>query len=361
VPSLRTIRRSHGLGLLVTALGVLLFVQTVRRAGFDSILDGLGRAGIGFLLILALSAVRHVVRALAWTWCVDPPARLPLSDAFVAHVTGDALGNITPLGIAISEPAKAMWVRRKVSLVAGGAALTIENVIYSVSVLPIFLAGTLALPFAFESSPVIRWTSVAMLVACSVALAIVVVALLRKSRAASDSLAWVADRGILSQAIGPRLAAVREAEDLIHRFSDRGARRLARVALLDAIYHASAIAEVYVTLLLLALPVTLLTAFILEYVNRVITVAFKFMPMRLGVDEAGSGLAAGLLHLGAANGVTLAIIRKGRVLCWTVLGLVFLATRSVGATSAPPPPGEAREGERASGLPLKPTQGPAGR
>lgn len=52
--------------------------------------------------------------------------------------------------------------------------------------------------------------------------------------------------------------------------------------------------------------------------------------MRLGVDEAGTGLAARLLNLGMASGVTLAIMRKGRVLCWTVLGVLFLAGRTLG-------------------------------
>ena len=39
-------------------------------------------------------------------------------------------------------------------------------------------------------------------------------------------------------------------------------------------------------------PPTLFTAFILESVNRVITMAFKFIPLRMGVDEAGTGKEA---------------------------------------------------------------------
>lgn len=325
------ILRSFPFGLLVTAVGVALFVQTVRSAGLAAILDGLRRAGVGFVVILCLSAIRHLARALAWTWCVDPPARLPIRHALVAHITGDALGNLTPLGVAISEPTKAMWVRNHVPLVAAGAALTIENVIYSASVLPIFLAGTVLLPFAFQATSAIRWASAAMLVLCAMALGMVVLAVLKKWRLASGALRWMADKGLFARFIAPRLDAVREAEDLIHRFTAGGTRRLIGVSLVELVYHASAIGEVYVTLMLLGLNVTWLTAFILEYVNRVITVAFKFMPMRIGVDEAGTGLAARLLNLGTANGVTLAIIRKGRVLCWTVLGMLFLAGRTLGS------------------------------
>jgi hypothetical protein len=72
-----------------------------------------------------------------------------------------------------------------------------------------------------------------------------------------------------------------------------------------------------------------LTAFVLEYINRVITVVFKFVPMRLGVDEAASGFLAQVLGFGTAPGVTLAIVRKARILCWTALGIVFLIRRGL--------------------------------
>jgi hypothetical protein len=87
--------------------------------------------------------------------------------------------------------------------------------------------------------------------------------------------------------------------------------------------------------------VPLVTAFVLEFVNRTITIAFQFVPMWLGVDEAGTGLIATALHLGAAVGVGLALIRKARVMLWTALGLglVFaLSSWSSVATRYTPEP-----------------------
>ena len=60
-------------------------------------------------------------------------------------------------------------------------------------------------------------------------------------------------------------------------------------------YHAAGVAEIYVTLAWLVAPPTWLVAFIFETVNRLINVVFKFVPMRLGVDEAGSGILASVL------------------------------------------------------------------
>jgi len=55
---------------------------------------------------------------------------------------------------------------------------------------------------------------------------------------------------------------------------------------------------------------TLLTAFVLEYVNRTITVVFQFVPMWLGVDEAGTGLMTAAIGLTGATGV--ALVREVR-------------------------------------------------
>jgi hypothetical protein len=63
--------------------------------------------------------------------------------------------------------------------------------------------------------------------------------------------------------------------------------------------------------------------------NRLINVAFKFVPLRLGVDEAGSGLLAQILGYGSAVGVTLALVRKVRMLVWTGVGVIFLASRGL--------------------------------
>src|SRR5258705_2064259 len=63
--------------------------------------------------------------------------------------------------------------------------------------------------------------------------------------------------------------------------------------------------------------------------NRTVIIAFQFVPLWLGVDEAGTGLVTTALHLGATAGIGLALIRKARVVVWTGLGLgLFFLPRS---------------------------------
>ena len=99
------------------------------------------------------------------------------------------------------------------------------------------------------------------------------------------------------------------------------------------------VAETYLTVAML-LPAdtapTLLGAFLLESINRFIQVAFKFVPMRLGVDEAGTGLLTQVLYGASALGVTLAVVRKARMLVWTGIGVAFLGLRGISRREATP-------------------------
>ena len=86
--------------------------------------------------------------------------------------------------------------------------------------------------------------------------------------------------------------------------------------------------EVYITLewLLVDRHPTLVEAIAFEALNRVITAAFKFVPFRVGIDEASAGALAPVLSVNPAAGVALAVVRKVRNLFWAALGLVPVAT-----------------------------------
>ena len=115
------------------------------------------------------------------------------------------------------------------------------------------------------------------------------------------------------------------------------------ILLLEACFHLAGICEIYVTLSFISpdQPPTLLTAFILEAVNRVITLAFKFIPLRLGVDEAGTGKVSKASLFTEATGVTLAIVRKARDVFWAGVGMAFLVQRGLSLRTV------AREAEQA--------------
>src|SRR5262245_37491394 len=127
---------------VVAALGgVALFAYAVRRAGAAEIVDSVQRIGWGLLPILGLAGVRFFLRAAAWRLCMPPEARLSMGRAFSAFLSGDAVGNVTPLGMAASEPTKAILVRHRLETSVSIASLAIDNLVYAASIAVVMTVG----------------------------------------------------------------------------------------------------------------------------------------------------------------------------------------------------------------------------
>ena len=110
-----TPRRHHVLAAVAALGGVALFIYSVRSAGADRIASGVARVGWGLIPILALGGLRFVLRAEAWRLCTPVGSRLTLRQAFKAFLAGDALGNVTPLGLVASEPTKVFLTRHQLA------------------------------------------------------------------------------------------------------------------------------------------------------------------------------------------------------------------------------------------------------
>ena len=340
-------KKAHGsrrgltpLGIVFAVLGLALFAYFVKKAGIGQIAGGIQRLGAGFLLIIAISAVRQVVRSLAWSLCVEAPYRLGFWDAFRARVMGDAIGNVLPFAsFAISEPAKPVLIRDRVPLMAGFSAIAIENLFYGLSVAVFIFSGMVALLLSFSLPKGLRLASIITLVIILLAVALGTLFIRKQLRFISGTTRFFHRRGLNEKWVEKG----RTLEDRIYGFYQRNRARFLPILLLEACFHLAGICEIYVTLSFISpdQPPTFLTAFILESVNRVITLAFKFIPLRMGVDEAGTGKVSKALLFTEATGVTLAIVRKARDVFWAGVGMAMLVQRGLSLRTV------AREAEEA--------------
>jgi hypothetical protein len=155
---------------------------------------------------------------------------------------------------------------------------------------------------------------------------------------ATVAVAWVLRGGSGLSGLFPpawrlRLKTVRTS---VLEFSSANPLQLSRVLAFDFLFHALAIAEAYLSLkwLMGSASPTLREAFLFEALNRVITVAFKFVPFRVGVDEASSGALAPLLGMDPVVGVSLAVVRKVRNLFWAGIGMAVIAVHHAQAGPA---------------------------
>jgi hypothetical protein len=308
----------------VAMIGTALFAYSIETLGLASIQDAFVRIGWGFGAILLLSGAREAVRTLAWTHTVEGPVRLSFRDAFRARLAGEALNALLPMGMLVGEPMKAEHVGHRLPFATAFGALAMEFAFYGTSLLLLFSAGVVAL---FPSTAVLFIA----------AMALMVVPLVRNGSRRNGIVEPAgASEGQVASVITRVLEKLRRLGDPVLGFIARHPDRVWRLIALEAAFQGFAVAEGYLTLVLISPGhVAWSSALVLETVSRAVTIMFKMLPMRLGVDEAGAAVFAGHLGLGPATGITLALVRRMRVLCWSAVGIALVLTRSTGRLAAP--------------------------
>lgn len=281
--------RTRILRLAIGVAAAALFAESLRVLGVDQVVAGVARVGWGFAIVVPLSAARDAARALAWTKAVDGPASLQFLPAFRARLAGEALNTLLPIGMLVGEPVKALHVSEQISFASAARALVVEFAFYTASLVLLFAAGVAA--FAFVNGIAI---GIAALVSIVLGTGAVAVAIMRRRSFASS----------------------------------RPSGHVATIVACEIAYQVLSVAELYYTLLLIS-PVrpTLASALVLETVSRAVTMVFKMVPLRVGVDEASSSFVAGRLQLDPAVGLALALVRKLRLLFWSAVGLALFARR----------------------------------
>jgi hypothetical protein len=307
--------RSRPVVAVLTAGGLVLLAAVVGRTGLAAVGDALARVGWGFAWVVGLGGFRFLVRSVAWWLTFDPEARPPLSSLVAAFLIGDGVSSLTALGPFASEPLKGLYVQDRRPMTAVAATLAIENVAYAGSVAGMLIVSTgwillhVALPT--NMSRLVVFTLAGSLTAVVALVTLVFVAV-------PGRLPVARPRGRVSevlQRIGGKMAECR-------RWS---AARIAAVGACELLFHAAAVLETYLVLRWIGgSAVTAGQAIALEGCGRFITGVFKFIPFRVGVDEAGSGSLSLALGLGTSTGVALALVRKLRSLCWTAVGLSLI-------------------------------------
>ena len=315
----------------MTLCGIGVFALLVYSIGVHEIYEGIVRFGVvGFAVILTIYFFRICARSYAWKLCAHDPYHLSMRDTIPGVVIGEAMSSTLPLGIIISGTSKAVAVRKHVPLVAGLSSVATENLFYS------FITGFHLIFGAFVMLRVsgvdegVVWTLNAMIVTLIVLMFLGVLMVIRQWHMASWLCEFVYRKGFLTKILENGRLQVRLFENLIYGFYRRHPHRFIPICLLEATYHALGVAEVYYILSRLNTETaSLTTAFLLESISRLVTIVFKAIPFNIGVDEAGAQYVGNALALAAGVGVTLAIIRKGRILFWTAAGWVLIAKRGL--------------------------------
>jgi hypothetical protein len=192
------------------------------------------------------------------------------------------------------------------------------------------ISGTAALLLSFALPRSLRIAGVVVLVVAPLVAVAAAWIVARDRRVVSASIDWLGRQRISARYVGERLPRIRQTGERIVGFVSRHPGKVVPLLLLEATYHVAAVVEIWFVLSLITGGQTpVLTAFVLEAVNRTITITFQFVPMWLGVDEAGTAAVTSAVNLGSAAGISLALVRKTRIVIWTTIGFLLMLHRGL--------------------------------
>ena len=308
-----TPRRRLFVSIAAALVGALLFIYAIRNVGWSNVVRGINDVRWGFVPILVLSGLRFVLRAAAWRLCLPPHARFPLGQAFAAYLSGDAVGNVTPLGLLASEPTKLFLIRHRLATREAVSSLAVDFVVYATSAATMIAVGLVMLlanvPLSLGGREIVVAT-----------LAVIGAGVFVVWRLIGGT--WNPERGE-RPAWRAQLASYRES---LFTFAAGNPARLWPVFGLDLLFQTLAVMEVYLILWLIQPEApTVPEAIMLSALDRAIIIIFKFVPLRFGVDEFFSGGMTALLGWPMATGVILALIKKVRSIFWVGVGLILIA------------------------------------
>ena len=173
---------------------------------------------------------------------------MPFLSAFNAVLCGDALGNLTPLGLIASEPTKAAFLRPHAPMGPAVAAVAIETLLYTLTVAAMIAATTLALLATVDLPAPMRHAAMLAVAAIAAGLAFAAWLSWRRPAIVRRVLSRLLPADSRLHATGDKL---HDLERQIFTFASRRRDVLAPVLACQATFHALGVLEIYVTLWLI--------------------------------------------------------------------------------------------------------------
>lgn len=314
------------------AAGLFLLGYLIYRIGYQNILESVSRVGWGFLLIIGLNIVRHLLRALSLYIAIAPEHRnFRFRNAVSARLGGEAVSFFSFVGPFLGDATKAVLLRKDLPLMHGASAIIIDNILYYVTVVIVVLGGIMTLVFTFGSnSPAMSNVLIAIAVLSLLCFALPLLAIKYRVLPVTFLMEMLERRDLVPRFLSTIQDSFTNVEKNVVDFYHHRRTDFFTVFSISLAVHLVSVTEVFMALRFLGFDAFVSTAFIIESLTKVINAAFGFIPGTIGVYEGGNGLILSTLGYTAAAGVSLALVRRAAILFSTFLGLLILLWRTAG-------------------------------
>jgi putative ABC transport system permease protein len=311
-------------------LGAVLLVVVVQHVGVEPIFEALAQIGYGFITLLGIIGLRHVLRTISMRAAVPRELRrFNFRQAFAARLGGEAVTFLTFTGPLLGEATKAALLRKRVPLASGVQALVVDNLLYNLSVALFISSGACVMLATYDLPAGARYPLIVIAGGMMLTLVVVVWAVISSMMPLTATVDWLIRMGLKRRWLASKREHINEVESNVYNFYRDRPRAFFLMLGCDLLSHASTVLEVFVTLRMLGFDPAVRVAYIIDSLTKVINLVFGFVPATIGVYEGGTGFILHTMGYAAAAGVTLGIVRKAGMIVWAGLGLVMLARHAL--------------------------------
>lgn len=308
----------------IILLALALYAWILHRVGFDKVLENVRLVGWGLGATIALEAFARIANTLGWrATIIEYPRQLSFGELFVARIGGEAVDYVTPSGQLGGQFVMAMTVRRKLMMAVGLASVIVAALAEMFGQI-FFITAATATTLPYEGRlhhlfwPVMSGLGVAM----GLAGAFLFVQLRQPFSRIWKTLVKLDFPNLSSPDI---TAAAGEADALLTNFYAYHRRRLITSCACYLFAWSLGPIEIFIYLKLLHLPVTWMTALLIEALGQLLERATFLIPGKLVSQEGGKALILSALGYSAGIGFTVGLLRRIKEMTWVLFGLGGLA------------------------------------
>ena len=320
----------------VLVLGVSLLGYMLHRAGPGAVWKQVQAVGWGLVLIIILGGLSQLIKTWAWrqTFACDISA-LSWSRSLGAQLVSDAVGQLGFAGKLLGEGLRISMLGSAVPLANGISSSAIDGGLHAFTAVVVTVLGITA---TLLLAPLVdgRWRIYALLLA---AVLIAIVAISAVAVASGWQLMGNAARAIgrlprLHKLVSSKLSVIDSAEHNLLSFYRQEPVAFCASLILNFLWHAMAVLEVYLILRFMGADVGLVSAIALEGLTKVINLVGALSPGNLGTYEGGNMLIANLFGVTGTAGLTLALCRRTRSIFWAAVGATCMTVMKRGGSTS---------------------------
>ena len=319
----------------VLVFGVSLLGYMLHRTGPGAVWKQVQAVGWGLALIIILGGLSQLIKTCAWrqTFACDISA-LSWSRSFGAQLVSDAVGQLGFAGKLLGEGLRISMLGSAVPLANGISSSAIDGGLHAFTAVVVTVLGITATLLLAPLDG--RWRIYALLLA-AVLIAVVVVsavAVVSRWHLMGNAARAIGRLPRLHRLVSDKLSVIDSAEHNLLSFCREEPVAFCASLILNFLWHAMAVLEVYLILRFMGAGVGLVSAIALEGLTKVINLVGALSPGNLGTYEGGNMLIANMFGVTGTAGLTLALCRRARAIFWAAVGATCMTVMKRGRSTS---------------------------